>query len=105
MTNNNASDIMYMVLIAGRRQEDELLDALSTKACHIITIVHATGSVQASVLLEVFGLVPEENKTLITCLASKEESDQIMDMLVADFGFDKPNTGIAYTIPVESMSY
>ena len=52
-----------------------------------------------------FGLVPEENKVVITCLLPSEKSDALLDMLVEKFNFDKPNTGIAFTIPVEKLSY
>jgi hypothetical protein len=98
-------NIMHMVIIAGRKQKDKLLKALSKTGGHFINIYYARGSVRAGFLMDVFGLVPEADKVLITCLCSCKEAVSIFDMLVADFNFEKPNTGIAYTIPVEILSY
>jgi hypothetical protein len=98
-------NIMHMVLIAGRKQKDKLLKALSETGGHFINIYYGRGSVKASYLMDTLGLVQEQHKVLITCLCSLKEADAIFDMLKTDFCFDKPNTGIAYAIPVEVLSY
>ena len=105
MTSEDAPDIKYLVLIAGRKQKDKLLKALSENGGHFFNIYYGKGSVKASFLMDAFGLVPEENKVLITCLLSSTEAEVIFNLLVKDFHFDKPNTGIAYTMPVEKLSY
>ena len=105
MTNETAPDILQLVLIASRKNKDQLLTALSEKGGHIIKIFYGKGSVKASFLMDSFGLVPDEQKVLIMCLVTHEEADTIFDMLVTEFHFNEPNTGIAYTIPVEKLSY
>ncbi len=50
------------------------------------------------------GLVPEEHKVLITCLISRGKVDKVMEMLEREFHFNRPNTGIAFTIPIEKLS-
>ena len=104
-TSGEAPDIKYMVLIAGRKQKDQLLEALAENGGHFFNTYYGKGSVKAGFLMDAFGLVPEEQKVIITCLLSSKEADGIFDMLVHDFQFDKPNTGIVYTIPVEKLSY
>ena len=96
---------MHMAIIAGRNQKDHLLTGLSEKGGHVINIFYGKGSIKTNVLMDTLGLVHEESKVLITCLVSETEADAIFDMLAADFHFDKPNTGIAYVIPVEELSY
>jgi hypothetical protein len=105
MTNNGTSDIGNLIVIAGRNLEDRLLAALSDKGCHIMDVVYGKGTVSAGYLLETFGLAHEENKVIVSCLISYEDADAIIAMLVGDFHFDKPNTGVAYMLPVEQLAY
>jgi len=105
MKNENPIKLMYMVVIAGRDQKDHILTAMSEKGCHVINVVYGKGSAKAGFLADALGLVPEENKILITCLILNTKAEPIFEMLEADFKFDKSNTGIAYTIPVEKLLY
>ena len=98
-------DMNHMVLITGRNQKDRLLTALSERGGPLFNFYYGRGSVKASFLMDTYGLVPEENKIIITCIASKSEADAIFDMLEKDFHFNKPNTGIAFTIPVKKLSF
>ena len=105
MAEQNAPGIRQMVLIAGRKQKDKLVKALCENGGHFFNICYGRGSVKARFLMDAFGLVPEENKVLITFLLSEQKVSTIFDLLINDFQFDKPNTGIAYTIPVEKLSF
>lgn len=98
-------EIDFLIIIAGRKMKSRLLDAVSECGGRMMEIVYGKGSVKASYLQDAFGLVPEENKVVITCLASRKRSDKIMNMLTNEFDFDMPNTGIAFTIPVEKLSF
>lgn len=102
--NNCLNGIVFLMLIAGRKQKDALLDALTEAGGKLIKTVYGRGSVKSSYLKDMLGLVPEENKVVITCLLSGEKADAALEMLVKKFNFDKPNTGIAFTIPVEKLS-
>ncbi len=105
MTNDVPCCIEFLTLIAGRKQKEALLDALSEAGGRLINIVYGKGAAKLSYLRDMLGLVPEENKVVITCLLPGEKSDAMLDMLVRKFNFDKPNTGIAFIIPVEKLSY
>jgi len=98
-------NILHMVIIAGRGQKDKLMTAISGAGGHFLSISYGRGSVQAGFLSDALGLVHESNKVIIRCLCSCKEADAIMEMLVTDFSFDQPNTGIAYAIPVDILSY
>jgi hypothetical protein len=103
MANNDSPKIMYMVIIAGRKQKDRLLTALSGKGCRIIHTFYGKGTANPDHILD--SIMHEENKVLITCLVSGEESETIFNMLLTDFNFDEKDTGIAYMIPVDKVSY
>lgn len=97
--------IEFLTLIAGRKQKAAMVSALSAAGGRLIKIVYAKGSVKSSYLRDMFGLVPEEHKVLITCLLPCDKVDAVLAMLEEKFRFDQPNTGIAFTIPVEKLSF
>jgi hypothetical protein len=96
--------VEFLTLIAGRKNKAVLLKALWETGGRLINVVYGKGSVKANYLMDMLGLVPEENKVVITCLLPAEKSSVVLDMLAKKFDFDKPNTGIAFTIPVEKLS-
>ena len=97
--------VVQLMLIAGRERYDALLAAMPEKGARVINTIYGKGSVKASYLMDAFGLVPEENKVVIACLIPSDKLDAMFAMLVEKFDFNKPNTGIAFTIPVEKLSY
>ena len=97
--------VFRMVLITGRKLQDKLMATIAENGGHVISVFYGKGSVRSGFLMDMLGLVDEKNKVLITCLISESEIDVIFDILVAEYHFDKPNTGIAYVVPVESLSY
>ena len=100
-----AGKILFLTLIAGRKQKDALLTALSQSGTRLISALYGKGSVKSSYLKNVFGLIPEENKVVITCVLTQVKADAVMKILIEKFRFDKPNTGIAFTIPIDSLSF
>ena len=105
MKNESANKIVFLALIAGRNQKNAILAALAKSGVQLTHVIYGKGSVKASYLKNVLGLIPEENKVFITGLISAEKSDAVLDMLITKFDFDQPNTGIAFTIPIEKLSY
>ena len=105
MNSEDICNINFLTLIAGRNQKEVLLTALANHGARLINTLYGKGSVKAGFLRDMLGLVPEENKVLITCLISDEKSAAIFKMLTEDFHFDKPNTGIAFTIPIDKLSF
>lgn len=106
MSNDVSCGIEFLTLIAERKHKETLLNALSNEGAKLINVVYGRGSVKkSSSLMDVLGFVPEEHKVLITCLIPCKKTDTVFDMLIRDFKFDKPNTGMAFTVPVEMLSF
>jgi len=104
-TKKKSIGIAFWVIIAGRKTKDALLSALLEKNAHLANIIYGRGTAEASYLQNVLGLVPEEQKTMILCLLPDNKSDEVKEMLEENFHFDQPNTGIAFTIPIEHLSF
>ena len=102
---NSGNCIEFFIIIAGRQMKDELLGAVTGAGGRLTHTIYGRGSVKASLLMDALGLVPEENKVIITTLISHDKSDALFETLTGEFDFNKPNTGIAFTIPIEGLSY
>ncbi len=94
----------YLTLITGRQNKEEILKLLLGSGCHLIDVIYAKGTVKSEFIRDMMGLVPEEKKVMITCLIAGNLTGQLLDQLVTKFHFDKPNTGIAFTVPVDKLS-
>jgi hypothetical protein len=104
MNNCAPEHIAFLVIVAGRKQKNALLDILLKMDCRIVNTLYGKSSIRAGHLADMLGFVSEENKVVITCILHKEKAEGILETLKRDFHFDKPNTGIAFTIPISGIS-
>jgi len=106
MNNDPKRGIAFLLVISGRKKKDALLTLLTDMDIRVVNVSYGKGSVKSnSPLIDIFGFVPEENKVVITCLLSREEAGIVIDRLEKKFEFNKPNTGIAFTVCVDSLSF
>jgi hypothetical protein len=104
--NNRAPDnLVFLILVASRKQKDALLSEISKVGCRIINTIYGKGTVKANCVVEMLGFVPEENKVIITCVLPHEKVETLFTMLLDEFKFSRPNTGIAFTLPVSGISF
>ena len=96
---------VYLLIIAGRRQKDALISELSDSGALFINAAYGHGTVTASYLKNLLGLVPEENKAVISCILTGGSEVPVLESLEQKFSFNQPNTGIAVTIPINGVSY
>ena len=101
----HCDSLVFLTIIAGRKQKDNLLTALHGQGVHLVNTSYGKGTVKASLLQSTLGLVPEHNKAVILCVTSSDKTGAVMDMLREKFHFDKPNTGIAFTLPIDKLSF
>ena len=95
----------FFVIIAGQKEKKALVTLIIQIGARVINTIYGRGSIKANSFTDVFGLVPEENKIIITSLISSDKSGNLIEILNKEFNFNKPNTGIAFTIPVKGLSY
>jgi len=97
--------IVYLTVITPRNKKDVIIDLLLQHEAQIIDTSYARGSVTAGSLPSAFGLTEEKNRVISSCLLSQEKADKLIELLNREQGFTEPNTGIAYTVPVETLFY
>ncbi|SHO45038.1 hypothetical protein [Anaerocolumna xylanovorans] len=105
MNNHLIDNVEYLILIAGRKQKDALLSKICDIDCRIVNTIYGKGTVKCSYLMDMLGFVPEENKVIITCILPKDKTDAIFKILLNEFDFGRPNTGIAFTLPILGMAF
>ncbi|MDR2112595.1 MAG: hypothetical protein LBQ62_05790 [Candidatus Accumulibacter sp.] len=99
------NEIVLLAVIVERKRKDDLIAMLSEAGGQLINTMYGKGLVKAGYLREALGLVPEENRVIVTCLLPSEESAPMLDALIEKFGLDKPHAGAAFTVPVEKLSF
>jgi len=102
MDNGN---ICYITIIANRKAKDSLLKSLAKAGLKIVDSYYGRGVAKANDFRHAFGFVVEQQKIVITGLIKEIQRDSIFEMLDTEFEFSKPNTGIAYSIPLDKLSF
>lgn len=97
------SGVHYITIIVTRKYKDPIIRFLIKSDCHLIKVVYANGTLQTGYLKDMLGLMPEEKKVMISCLIKGNLSEELLDDLMVKFDFDKPNTGIAFSVPVSRI--
>ena len=102
---NPENHLVLQTIIADRKQSDALLTALSYLGACLINTTYARGSVGVKPLSCALGVVPEKDKVIITCVSTREKSNEIFSLLTETFHFGKPHTGISFVVPIDQLSY
>lgn len=94
------NEFSLLVIIAERKLKDRLIASLQEADARYFNVVYAHGSAQHNSIVKALGLSVEHEKVVIYCFIKQENGKPIMNDLIGKFKFDKPNTGIAFTIPI-----
>lgn len=105
MSDVQMNRLQYFVIIASQKKKNKFLSLLDDYGAKQIETVYGHGSMSPSALAAAFGFEVEEGKVLITSLMKTEKARELIDVLCTEYHFDKPNTGIAFAIPVEGLAF
>ena len=105
MSDVQTNSLQYFVIIAEQKKKESFLSLLTDHGAHVIETVYGHGSASPSLIAAAFGLEAEQGKVLISCLVRSETAKKLMDVLYDEYNFNKPNTGIAFSIPVEGLAF
>ncbi len=105
MNDTKMQGLQYLVLIAEQKKKNFFLSLLGENGAHGIEIVYGHGSLNPNALFAAFGFEAEQGKAMITCLMKRADAQRLISLLRSEYKFDKPNTGIAFTVPVEGLAF
>ena len=104
MSNAQTTTLQYFVIIAEQKKKNKFISLLSDYGARGIQTVYGHGSMSPSMIAAAFGFEAEQGKVLISCLIKSENAKELINILYNDYNFKKPNTGIAFSIPVEGLA-
>ena len=105
MNDSTAVSLQYFILIAEQKKKNKFLSLLSERGAKMIQTVYAHGSMSPSAIAAAFGFEAEQGKVIISCLLKTDAAKALLEELYSDYNFKKPNTGIAFGIPVEGLAF
>jgi nitrogen regulatory protein PII len=94
-----------MVIIGGRKLKESLITALGEAGAKVFNVVYGRGFVKRNNFLTAFGMVEENDKVVIMCIIKRADCDGAFDVLNQKFRFDKPDTGIAFCVPIDALKF
>ena len=101
--NNNR--LLYFVLICNPKHKNKLYTLLQDNGAKTINTISARGSAPQSAILQAFGLEASNKKYIFTTLLPLEVATNLIEILKNEYNFNKPNTGIAFTVPVQGLLF
>ena len=105
MNDVQTTSLQYFVVIAEQKKKEKFLSLLAEYGARVLETVYGHGSVSPSVIAAAFGLEAEQGKVLISCLLKTEKAKELIDVLYNNYNFSKPNTGIAFAVPIEGLAF
>lgn len=102
---SNNINIQYFVLIAEQKKKNKFLTLLGKYDAHAVEVTYAHGSINKNIVAAAFGFEARQKKVVISCLLHTDKAKELIDVLNKDYKFDKPSTGIAYSIPLEGIAF
>ena len=105
MSNEKSISLQYLVIIAEQKKKDKFITLLTENDAHEIRTIYGRGSMSPGAIAAAFGFEAEQGKVIISCLVTTEKAKQLINTLYTDYKFKKPNTGIAFAVPVEGLAF
>ena len=105
MEDKKIERLQNFVVVAKPKLKEKLSSLLIENGACSINTVYGHGSVSKSILAQAFGLDAEQKKVIISCLIKTESAKKIIDILYTEYNFNKPNSGVAFTMPVEGLMF
>lgn len=105
MRDIHVNGLQYFVIIVEQKKKKKFLALLDEYEARGIETVYGHGSMSPSAVAAAFGFESEQGKVMISCLLKNEKAKKLIDVLYKEYNFDKPNTGIAFSVAVEGMAF
>ena len=95
---------VVMVIITRRKYKAELVKMLYDHEAAMVHQTYAKGSAKAS-FLRALGPTQEQSKLFLLGFVKTDQVPAIFSVLEYKYKFKEPNSGFAFTFPLEKISY
>ncbi len=97
--------LQYFVIIGNTKLREKFSALLKENGAHSINTIYGRGSVGKSILAQAFGLDSDQKKVIISCLLPTENAEKVINVLYEEYNFNKANTGIAFSVPIQKLLF
>ena len=97
--------LQYFVIVGSTKLKDKFSTLLKENGAHSIDTIYGRGSVGKSILAQAFGLDSDQKKAIISCLLPTENAKTVIEILYNEYKFNKANTGIAFSVPIQKLLF
>ena len=101
---NHNEEWVNLIIITKRSHKKDIVQMLYDHEAAMVIQAYAYGSATDGIL-RALGLTSEEKKLFLSCFIAESEVEKVFTHLNKKFKFHAANTGFAFTIPVEKISY
>ena len=99
-----SSNLQYYYLICDKKKKKKFIELLISYEAVFIQTNYARGSAKAGAFAKAIGFETEEHKVVLTAFVPTEKAIKLTEELKDKYDFKGSNTGMAFSIPVESLS-
>ena len=97
--------LQYFVIIGNTKLREKFSALLKENGAHSINTIYGRGSVGKSILAQAFGLDSDQKKVIISSLLPTENAEKVINVLYEEYNFNKANTGIAFSVPIQKLLF
>ena len=101
---NHNEEWVNLVIITKRANKKDIVQMLYDHEAAMIIQAYAHGSATDGIL-RALGFTSEEKKLFLSCFIAESKVEEVFAYLNHQYHFNAANTGFAFTIPVEKISY
>ncbi len=101
----NNSKLQYYILICDRKKKNKFIELMASYGAVSIENVYGRGSAKAGAFAKALGFDTEEKKVVLSALLKKEKARELTEELCTKYDFQRSNTGVAFSIPVEGLAF
>lgn len=93
-----------LIIITKKSHKKDIVQMLYDQEAAMVIQAYAYGSATDGIL-RALGLTRDEKKLFLSCFIAESKVEKVFNYLNTNFKFHAANTGFAFTIPVEKISY
>lgn len=94
--------VKMIVIITDRKNGKRLTKVLNENHIHYHLAAHGRGT--APTEMQAYFGFGEQEKAVVFCVTKEDRQEDVFRVLREEMGFDNPNTGIAFSVPISSVS-
>ncbi|MDR1697389.1 MAG: hypothetical protein LBR37_00500 [Erysipelotrichaceae bacterium] len=95
--------LRLLVIISHNSNKKDITRLVEDHGGKLIHVVYGHGAASPSELQEFFGVSRSETKIVYFAIAATTSANEVILKLTEKIGFDKPNTGLAFSVPLENL--